>query len=425
MNIKRIYMSVAITAAILFASFLPAGAQQTESPYSMYGYGLLGDRATSMQRQMGGIGYAMSGGRQINAMNPASYAAIDSLTFLFDMGADISFIWRKEGELRHKTTGGGLDYVTMQFPISKFMGGSIGLLPYSSVGYAFGDDISHGARENQGSGGINEVYLGLSGQYAGFSLGFNISYDFGTIQNDLYTTPTNGGNTLFEQIMQVRDWNIVIGAQYRAAIDKYSKIGVGVTYSPKKSLHGKTWATIQELTQESRPDTVGFSHLSGKYFTPNSVGFGVSWTREKAARIMVEADVTWQQWSKAPYAPLYANFDPERVVFQGMKFNDRLRFALGGEYVPNMRGNYLQRTAYRLGASYTRDYLKILGNNVREYSISGGFGFHTPQDKTIINLGIEWKHRQAYPATLISENYLSVTLGLNFNELWFWQRKIR
>ena len=40
---------------------------------------------------MGGIGYAMSSGRQINVMwNPASYACIDSLTFLFDMGVGTS-----------------------------------------------------------------------------------------------------------------------------------------------------------------------------------------------------------------------------------------------------------------------------------------------------------------------------------------------
>ena len=50
---------------------------QNVTPYSMYGYGILGDRATSMQRQMGYVGYAMSSGRQINVMNPASYAAID------------------------------------------------------------------------------------------------------------------------------------------------------------------------------------------------------------------------------------------------------------------------------------------------------------------------------------------------------------
>lgn len=52
-------------------------AQNQSSPYSRYGYGLFSDYATSAQRNMGGVGVAMADGRQINVMNPASYAATD------------------------------------------------------------------------------------------------------------------------------------------------------------------------------------------------------------------------------------------------------------------------------------------------------------------------------------------------------------
>ena len=45
--------------------------------------------------------------------------------------------------------------------------------------------------------------------------------------------------------------------------------------------------------------------------------------------------------------------------------------------------------------------------------------------KPRINLGIEWKHRQAHPNPLIKENYINFTLGINFNEMWFYQNKIR
>jgi hypothetical protein len=43
----------------------------------------------------------------------------------------------------------------------------------------------------------------------------------------------------------------------------------------------------------------------------------------------------------------------------------------------------------------------------------------------MVNLGIEWKQRYASPQTLIRENYLNITLGVNFNEVWFFKRKIR
>ncbi len=406
------------------AGILPAAADVT-TPYSMYGYGVLGDRATSMQRQMGGIGYAMSSGRQINVMNPASYAAIDSLTFLFDMGADVTMLWSKEGKQNDNSTGGGLDYVTMQFPITKFMGASIGMLPYSSVGYAFGNDIKHGAVENQGTGGINMAYLGLAGTFKGVSVGANISYNFGNIVNDVYSIPSNTGQSLVEHVMEVRDWDIVLGAQYKTRVSAYNTLGVGVTYSPAKSLHGRTWVTIQALQAESVPDTVGFQHMAGKYGTPNSFGGGVSFSHERQSRWMVEADVTYQLWSKVKYDPIYSSADPGVMVFQGMQFADRMRIAAGGEWVPKLRGNYGQRMAYRLGAYYCDDYLKINGNRVREMGITCGVGLHTPQDKTMINIGFEWKNRKAHPLPLITENYFNITLGVNFNERWFWQRKIR
>ena len=419
MKTFRLYLLAALGLLLLSTDAL---AQNAVSPYSMYGYGILNDNATSMQRQMGGVGVAMSSGRQINVMNPASYATMDSLTFLFDMGADLSLLWSKEGSAQEHSTGGGLDYLTMKFPICKYMGGSIGMLPFTSVGYAFGNEVRHGTTQNQGSGGINQAYLGVGGTYGGFSLGANISYNFGNIVNDLYAYPSTEGESLFEHVMQVRDWNLLLGAQYTARLSKTSELSLGLTYVPKKSLHGKSYATIQELVAESKADTVGMTKLSGKYFTPNMIAAGVAYRYSRACRLNVEADFSFQQWSKTPYQPLY-NAEGG-VLFDGMDFNDRLRYAVGAEYTPRVRGNYGQRITYRLGAYYTRDYLKILDNSVREYGVSCGVGLPTPEGRTIINIGLEWKHRSAYPQTLLSENYLNITLGINFNEMWFWKRKI-
>lgn len=400
-------------------------AQNVNTPYSMYGYGIIGDRATSAQRQMGGVGYALQSGRQINAMNPASYASIDSLTFLFDMGADMSLIWSKEGDAREHSIGGGLDYVTMQFPLSKYMGASIGLIPYSSVGYAFGNDISHGAKQNQGSGGINEAYIGVAGKYKGLSLGVNISYDFGNITNDVFSTPSTGGQTKFEHIMEIRDWNILIGAQYGFNVSKTDRMVFGVTYSPKKTFLGNSMATIQETVAESRPDTVGELKLRNNYYQPTSIGAGVSYSHQRGSRWTVAFDFTYQGWKDAKFSPMYSIDEPNEVVFRGMEFADRYKFAAGAEYVPRVRGSYLQRIMFRIGGYYTLDYLQIGGNRMREHGVSAGFGFPTIEGKTIINLGFEWKNRRAYPQAMLTENYFNITLGVNFNELWFWKRKIR
>ena len=55
-----------IITILTFSSIFSASAQLTTSPYSKFGYGFLNDNATSAQRAMGGVGYAMNSGRQID-----------------------------------------------------------------------------------------------------------------------------------------------------------------------------------------------------------------------------------------------------------------------------------------------------------------------------------------------------------------------
>ena len=141
MKINRII--AAIVAALAFSIGVYA-QNSTISPYSRFGYGLLSDQANTMQKSMGGVGVAMRSGRQINYMNPASYAGMDSLTFLFDMGLDAKVLLTSEGGSNGKNFTGGLNYITMQVPLTKWLGASMGLIPFSEVGYSFGDEIVNG-----------------------------------------------------------------------------------------------------------------------------------------------------------------------------------------------------------------------------------------------------------------------------------------
>ena len=266
-----------LLALVLIATASAAGAQNTVSPYSRFGYGLLGDNATSAQRQMGGVGYAMSSGRQINVMNPASYSRIDSLTFLFDMGLDVSFLNSKDGNATFNQKGGGLDYITMQFPLSKRIGASIGLLPYSSVGYAFGSEIKNGSNSHQGTGGLNQLYAGVAGNIInGLSVGVNFSYLFGNNINDVFAYTNSGSTSLFEQIIEVRDWHVNIGVQYAYKLSNDRSIGVGVTYSPAKSLMGNAQVIKYDVSANEKPDTVQTMRLLNNFSLAESLGIGVN-----------------------------------------------------------------------------------------------------------------------------------------------------
>lgn len=403
-----------LLASIVAFSALCSAAQNND-PYSKFGFGHLNDNASAAQSQMGGVGYAMQSGRQINVMNPASYAASDTLTFLFDMGVNFTAIKQNEADAKDTKLGGGLDYATMQVPIGKRMGASLGLVPFSSVGYSFGSKIANGVNSHEGTGGINQLYLGYGARiFNGLSLGLNFSYMFGTTVNDVYITTDGGSTSLFEQVMQVRDWRLQFGAQYSFNIGADHTITAGLVYTPGKTLLGKAWVTKYDVNADTKPDTIATSKLRHNASLPDTWGAGLSYRWQK--RLFVEADFTYQPWSKEKALNL--------EHFEAARYADRWKAAVGAEFTPSLRGGYLSRIAYRAGAFFNRDYVMVGNNHVHEYGISFGFGLPTPSSKTVINIGFEYRHRQANPDPLLKENYFGVRLGINFNELWFFQNKI-
>ena len=412
MKINKLTVAV---AALVLGTML-ASAQTLTTPYSKIGYGILSDNASSIQRSMGGVGYAMQNGRTINAMNPASYSQVDSLTFLWDVGVDLTNLWSKENGKSGYSFGGGLDYITSQFRITKNLGGSFGVVPYSSVGYSFGSKLDNNATETHyGSGGISQLYLGFGYQpFKGLSLGANVSYLFGSTTNQTLLNKSN--TSYFSREMEVRDWNLQVGVQYAINVSPSDRVVLGITYQPKKSFHGHTWGVVYD-SQDTKQDTVGYTSLKGKYEQPHSIGVGVSF--EHAHRYLAEVDFTYQDWSKAKYTPL------EGFEVATLKFDKRWKAAAGFQYSPNRRGSYFGAMAFRVGGFYNHDYINITGNNVRDYGASMGVSFPVPNGKTTVNLGLEWRHRYSTPNNMIKEDYLNITLGVNFNELWLWKNRIR
>ena len=421
-----------LALALILSMSMGIVAQNAMTPYSRYGYGILQDNTTSTQRAMGGVGYAMNSGRQINVMNPASYASIDSLTFLFDMGISATALWSKEGENSGKNFGGGLDYITMQFPLGKYMGASIGLLPFSSVGYSFGNEITHGSNAYEGRGGLNQLYAGLSGRlFNHLNIGVNASYLFGTTINDIYAN-TGTGSTLFERVMQIRDWRIQAGIQYDFNIGEHNRFTLGAVFTPEKKLLGKTWGMSYDVDNDSEPVSLGETKTNDGYSLPNCWGGGINYQWKD--QLMIEADFTYQEWAKAKYSALKGFDDENPEILKQDRFDNRWEVSVGAQYTPRPRGNYFQRVQYRLGGFYNRDYQLIYTkdlnsnltkNNILEYGVSAGMGLPVNGFKTIVNIGLEYRHRQASPQSLIKEDYLGITLGVNFNEMWFWQNKIR
>ena len=211
----------------------------TKSPYSRYGYGKLADNSIGMSRAMGGIGYGLRNSQQINTMNPASYAAMDSLTFLFDIGANIQNSKFTEGLKKGSNFNGGLDYIAMQFPVSKWMAVSAGLIPFTFVGYDYGQNVNDTILYHSGEGGLSEAYIGVGANvYKGLSVGLNFNYLFGNITyaDEVYM-PNNdyAQDSRFDQKVHVSDFRLLLGAQYTYRLNKKESLTLGNFFSEKNA----------------------------------------------------------------------------------------------------------------------------------------------------------------------------------------------
>ena len=111
-----------ISACLMTMVMMVANAQApTNSPYTRYGFGQLSDQSFGNSQAMGGIAYGLRNGLQVNASNPASYSAVDSLTFIFDAGLSLQNTNFTEGNVKTNAKNSSVDYIAMHFRLAKVL----------------------------------------------------------------------------------------------------------------------------------------------------------------------------------------------------------------------------------------------------------------------------------------------------------------
>lgn len=420
-----------LIASILILTQLSLAAQNnTNSPYTRFGYGELADRSFGAGRAMGGIGFGLRSSKQINPMNPASYSSMDSLTFLFDFGASGQLSWFDDGINKQNNVNGNVEYIAMQFPLHKRIAMSIGLLPYSYVGYNFGavrtDDSGLNYLESfNGSGGLNDLYAGLSIDIwkKRLSVGANVGYLFGNIKHEQTNTfpGTTPYNTVRSQNLEVRDIKLDFGVQYTHPISKTENVTLGVVFSPSNRLNSTYINSTVKYTQSGASELVSADTTKSSAFDiPNSFGFGATYVKQN--KLTVGADVLYETWGKA-------NYQDSKDLFK-----NRVRVAGGAEFIPNYQNrNFLSRVRYRAGAHYSNSYLQIntqdadpdyKGNGYNEYGVSVGFGLPLIDNRSLLNLSFEYTKIKPGGSNMIDEQYFRFTVNYTFNEMWFWKKKV-
>lgn len=444
MNIKKKRFPLLI-AFLTITTVILAQQVGSNSPYGRYGFGVLSNPALGASEAMGGISYGLRRSQQVNPGNPASYSELDSLTFIFDLGVSAQLSSMSDGVNSRDFYNGNLDYIALQFPLFRNMGGSMGLLPYSKVGYNFGNrrslsDIQY-LETYRGTGGLSQVYFGAAWEpFKSLSIGANVSYLFGNFSHSRISTPVTSNALISEgkNRLSIRELKYDLGLQYSYNISNTKSITFGAVYSPQITTKADVYSSVMNYTSDpyQSPNLepvqiISSDTLSGEGFQiPQTFGAGLTYQTEN---FLVGVDGTYQLWKNSAYSSQLDGLTDNN------RYNDLYRINAGAEYVIDPYSqNFFNRIRFRGGISYSNSYINVSVSNpessqnigmgsFNEYGINIGLGlpFHDLRTGhlSMLNIGFGYSRQDPNSQFMVGQDMFKISVNMNVNELWFFKRQ--
>jgi hypothetical protein len=424
--------------------FLAFGIQltalaQENSPYSRYGVGDLVPNHNMQTRGMGGISAAIADFQGVNSTNPASYSNITNT--VFDMGAEVDTRKLKStsNSKSFSATNALFSYMQLGFPIKMkkankngtFIGAAFGLKPISRINYKLSKfsrvpNVDSLVSFYEGSGGINQAFIGGAIRIKNLSIGVNASYTFGSKNYSTQLTLLNDSVFYHESNSATKSnfggFTYDVGVQYDVKLKNKGFFRIGAYGNTKQKINA-TKDVIRETIafnssgEYAKLDSVYENNISGKITLPTNFGIGFIVQKKQW---LVGLDFEQTNWSD------YRFFNEPDFI----KNNWKIRF--GSEYFPATEktpaSKYFNFVRYRFGFFYGPDYVS-LNNNLPEYGITFGAGFPLKLRKSyfetqtsILNTAIEFGGRGNKNSS-IKENILRISFGLQLSDIWFRRAK--
>jgi hypothetical protein len=399
---------------LLFLSLFTTGVvhgQNTMSPYSIFGPGELQPKGFGRTAGMGHAGMALSSDSHLNNLNPASYSGIDSLHFILEIGVNGKFSGFKS---QGKTLSGfnaNLSYLAMGFRITKWWANSLGLSPFSQVGYDItsenfveGSNLKY-ATQYKGSGGITLAYWSNAFKITkNLSVGVNSSYIFGPLTQEEYVSQSDlSAAYILTRNDYFNTFYFDYGAQYHFQIKKLNFSLAGV-YANQQNLNSGYNSSLQNSSLSTIDDKEG---MKGSRKLPETFGGGLAISDQS---FTLALDYQLQHWAGLKYPSMTGDF------------KNANNFAAGFEIKPwklRVANKFYQNWNYRAGFNYYSSYLKINNLPIDGYSVTLGLGIPLRNQLSQINIAFEAGNKGTTSGGLIREKFLMAHLNFSVNELWF------
>lgn len=403
---------------ILF-SVITTAQERTSSPYSFYGIGMTTFKGTVENQSMGGLSF-LSDSIHLNLRNPASYGKLGLTTYTLGGSHKVSEVMTDEESGTTNTTS--LDYLAIGIPTGKF-GFGFGLIPYTAVGYDIleANESAGTVTRFSGKGGITKVFL--SGGYEvndNISLGVNVDYNFGNIQNkNIFIREGLEFGSREINRSDVSGFTFTFGLEYERMLKEGLQFNFGAYYSPEadlKSQNERELATIifSNTGLDVPVDARQIDLENGDLTVPSSftVGSGIG----KPKKWFLGVEYTGSEAS---------DFSNRSFALQGATYNKSNSYKAGGYYIPNYNSltSYFSRIVYRGGLRFDETGLNLDGEDINEFGISFGVGLPAGRTFSNINLGFEYGQRGTKDSGLVLEDFFNARISLSLNDRWFVKRK--
>ena len=392
----------------------PSFAQRT-STYTRYGVGDIYYSYSARTLAMGHSGTAMINTDYVEILNPASWAHLSMVRLEMSFAYD-ELKLSNSGQTKYY--GDGLfKGVTFGFPISTVNKISLafGVVPYSRINYEVTENIVDTTTGNYnttylGKGGLSKIFVGSTYQLPGeFLIGATLEYYFGNIKytSKLAFEDASYYPAEYEVNFAPKGFGTTIGLispnmsdlLNSSAISNF-RLGLSTNIVGKLST---------DTSFVSRSSTIVDSISTGetKMEVPMRLNAGLHIAFINVYNLAL--DYFYQPWTEFKLSKINQS-----------NLSDVHRISLGFEYRPQRVPGitFWEQIMFRLGLSYEISQYNFNGNELKQYSVFGGFALPLSPENTI-DLGFEYSVRGTKEDNLLQENFLRINFGLSFGDIWF------
>ena len=398
-----------------FSAFAQLG---TSSPYSRFGLGDLQGDAFPVFNSLGGGVTALSNSNSVNPSNPASYTSFRANSFLFSTGGLHKTTQIQNSTDKQVANNSAFSHLTIAFPLSSKLGASIGMLPFSNIGYTLNarDTLVNADMIYTGDGGLSKIYFGGAYEpFNGFSLGMNASYLFGGLnrRKKLDFDDDSFFDSRSNSSIILKGYYYEFGLMYKKELANEKELSFGLTANNNSSLRTKrtniveTISGVNEIVKDTAVNLVEW----GEVTLPKYISTGLMY--RNGEKWLLIADYSMQNW--ADYTLLGESDD----------LSNSMRLSGGLQYTPEFNSvtKYYKRMQYRLGVSYSNTPLTLNATQLKEVSVSFGFGIPVKKSRTKYDVSLTLGQRGTADNSLIKEQFVKFGLSVSYDGIWFVKRK--